>query len=161
MKIYFTLSEMQVLEFIASRRYEITASRGKEMIQSSQRPFQIVLDGVWSEYAVAKMLNLNFDLNCDYRKFEQDLTSHKGSTIDVKSTNKEGGNLNAVGWSRTKPADIFVLCEIHHDHVKVIGWVDRESFLTEDNIFDIGKQKFSVSTAKIRSMVYPCGQHYV
>ena len=142
MKIFFTVTEMQVLEFLASRRYEITSSRGKEMIQSNQRPFQIVLDGVWGEYAVAKMLNLNFDLNCDYRKFEADLISSKGKTIDVKSTNKEGGNLNAVGLSRTKPADVFVLCQIHHDHVNVIGWVDRNSFLVDDNIYDIGNGPF-------------------
>jgi hypothetical protein len=142
MKIYLTITEMQVLEFVAGRRYEITSSRTTEMIQSSKRPFQIVLDGVWGEYAVSKMLNLHFDLNCDYRKFEADLTSHKGNFIDVKSTTTEGGNLNAVGWSRTKPADIFILCEIHHDHVDVIGWIDRHTFLVEDNIYDIGNGPF-------------------
>jgi hypothetical protein len=142
MIIDFTITELQILEFISSRRFEETSRHGKERIQSSFDRFQIVLDGVYSEYAVSKALNLHFDLNCNYRKFDADLTSHKGSLIDVKSTRTEGGNLNAVAWSVKKPADIYILTEIYDASVKIVGWIDRDSFLSEDNIFDVGNGPF-------------------
>lgn len=142
MMIDFSITEMQILEFIASRRFEETSRKGKEKKQSNFDRFQIVLDGVWSEYAVSKVLNVSFNLDCDYRKFEADLTSHKGSTIDVKSTRSHGGNLNAVGWSGNKPAEIYILTEIYDASVKVVGWIDRDSFIAEDNIFDVGNGPF-------------------
>ena len=104
------------------------------------------VDGVMSEYAVAKHYNIHFDMNCNYRKFGADLISQKGKTIDVKSTRKENGNLNAVGWSKSKPADIYVLTEIVtneiENKVKLIGWIAKENFLTDEYVTDIGKGDF-------------------
>ena len=84
----------------------------------------------------------SFDLNCDYRKFGADLISHKGKLIDVKCASKIGGNLNAVGWSGTKPVDVFVLTELHSTCVRVIGWIPRKEFLVDENRIDIGNGEY-------------------
>lgn len=144
--IDLSTTEMQIIEFIAALRYYETSSKGTERKQSSLDSLQMGVDGVMSEYAVAKHYNIHFDMNCDYRKFGADLISQKGKTIDVKSTRKENGNLNAVGWSKSKPADIYVLTEIitneHQNKVKLIGWINKESFLIPEYISDVGNGDF-------------------
>jgi hypothetical protein len=141
--ILFTKTELQILDYVATRRYIETSSKGKEMQQDTSRsPWQICLDGVYGEYAVGKHYNLFFDLNCDYRKFGADFVRTNGLKIDVKSTRTTGGPLNATKWSVKKPADTFILTEIYDDFVNIIGWVDRVTFLKDDNIFDVGNGPF-------------------
>jgi len=113
-------------------------------------PVQIAIDGVMTEYAVAKFLNLHFDLNCNYRKFGADLISHTGLLIDVKSTETVGGNLNATKRSVDKPADAFVLTEIHSSHVAIVGWIGRERFLCDENLKNVGNGVFySIAQSKL------------
>ena len=131
-------SEYRILGFIGAMRFQATSEQGLERKQSGISSLSIVIDGVISEYAVAKHFNLNFDLNCDYRKFGVDLTSKLGKTIDVKSTRKLGGNLNAVSWSVNKPADIFILVELDFEYINIVGRIDRIDFLKEENLTDVG-----------------------
>jgi hypothetical protein len=106
-----------------------------------------------SEYAVAKLLNVHFDFNCDFRKFGADRIGRSGKTIDVKSTRKQGGNLNAVKWSENKPAEIFILTEIGLDFVNVVGFISREDFLIDANLTDIGNGAFySVPRNKLKAI---------
>lgn len=129
-----TVTELQILDYVATRRYIATSNKGKEMKQDPTRsPWEIVLDGVYGEYAVAKHFNLFIDLNCDYRKFGADLEQNDGSTIDVKSTRRTGGPLNATEWAIRKPADIFILTEIYDTEVHIVGWIDRATFLVDSN----------------------------
>ena len=121
----------------------MTSAEGTEMRQDkSLDAIQMSINGVATEYAVSKMLNLHFDLNCDYRKFGADLVSQKGSKIDVKCTKRHGGNLNAVAWSTNKPADIFILTEINGCDVNIIGWIDRATLIHPDNIANVGNGEF-------------------
>lgn len=144
--IELSQTEVQIVEFIAALRFYETSSKGTERKQSNLDSLQMGVDGVMSEYAVAKHHNIHFDMNCNYRKFDADLISNKGKKIDVKSTRREGGNLNAVGWSKDKPADIYVLTEIITDElnnkVKLVGWIEKELFLTPENIKDVGNGQF-------------------
>jgi hypothetical protein len=87
------------------------------------------------------LLNLNFDFDCTFRKFGADLKMHTGETIDVKST-KPGGNLNAVKWSKGKDADYFVLTEIHHNFVGIVGYIQRDLFLIDRNLCNVGNGEF-------------------
>ena len=153
MRIPLSDSELRTLGFIGCLRFQNTMEQGQEMKQSGAGGLNIVIDGVISEYAVAKYLNVHFDVNSDYRKFGADLVSRKGKLIDVKSTRKEGGNLNAVLWSSKKPADIYILTEIYFDYVLIIGYINREDFLIEENITDIGNGQFySVSQSKLKPL---------
>ena len=143
--IQLTLSktEIAICRYIGTMRYEITSKYGTDAQQdSSQKGIEMSIDGVISEYAVSKYMNLHFDLNCDYRKFGADLVSQKGSKIDVKCTKRHGGNLNAVAWSTNKPADIFILTEINGCDVNIIGWIDRATLIHPDNIANVGNGEF-------------------
>lgn len=134
--IGITLSgtEYRILRGIGKLRHEQTSNQTVENIQSQKDPIEISIQGVITEYAVAKFLNLNFDLDCDYRAFGADLIGHRGTLIEVKSTETVGGNLNAVKKSVSKPCDVFVLTEIHSTHVAIVGWIQRDRFLVEKNI---------------------------
>jgi len=138
-----TVTEIDICSFIGKKRHEITSKYGKERKQDeTQNSLQMSIDGVITEYAVAKTLNLTFDLNCDFRKFGADLTLNDGRTIDVKSTYTVGGNLNAVIWSVGKPCDFFVLTEIRSSHVRIVGSIGREKFLRPENLINVGRGEF-------------------
>ena len=138
-----TVTELDVCMYIGKLRHSITSKQGTERKQDDrQNSLQLSINGVITEYAVAKTLNLNFDLNCDFRKFGADLITADGRTIDVKSTTTAGGNLNAVGWSVEKPCDVFVLTEIHPTHVRIVGWIGRKKFLQPENLRDVGHGGF-------------------
>jgi hypothetical protein len=138
-----TVTELDICMYIGKMRYTTTAQHRPEgKKDTKQNGLQMCIDGVITEYAVAKTLNLNFDLNCDFRKFGADLTLQDGRTLDVKSTYTVGGNLNAVKWSVEKPCDVFVLTEIHPSHVRIVGWIGRGKFLRPENLKDVGRGEF-------------------
>ncbi len=146
-------TEINLIHVIGTMRYSITSEQGNDRNQSGANGLNMSIDGVMSEYAVAKLLNVHFDFNCDYRKFGADLIGRTGKTIDVKSTRKQGGNLNAVKWSENKPAEIFILTEIGFDFVDVVGFITREDFLIDANLTDIGNGAFySVPRNKLKAM---------
>lgn len=142
-RVHLSQTEIMLCQQIGKLRNEITSKHATDRKQDQrQDSVEISINGVFAEYAVSKALNLHFDLNCDYRKFGADLVSHKGATIDVKCTTKEGGNLNAVIWSDSKPADIFILAELHYSHVKLAGWIRAEHFLISEHLKDVGNGPF-------------------
>jgi hypothetical protein len=148
-----TVTELEICWFIGKMRYTITAQHRPEGKQDTkQNGLQMCVDGVITEYAVAKVLNLNFDLNCDFRKFGADLTLSDGRTIDVKSTYTAGGNLNAVSWSVDKPCDFFVLTEIRASHIRIVGVIARDKFLRPENLTSVGRSEFySVPQTALKS----------
>jgi hypothetical protein len=146
-------TEINLIHVIGTMRFNITSEKGTDRNQSGADGLNMSIDGVMSEYAVAKLLNVHFDFNCDFRKFGADLIGRTGKTIDVKSTRKQGGNLNAVKWSENKPAEIFILTEIGLDFVDVVGFITRNDFLIDENLTDVGKGEFySVPRSKLRML---------
>lgn len=151
-RVYLSKTEFEIVEFVGRLRSKITSAQGTDMLQeTSMNGEQASIDGVLTEYAVAKYLNLHLDLNCDFRAFGADLVSHRGATIDVKSTRRAGANLNAVGWSNGKCADVFVLTEILPTCVGIVGWIHRDSFLRNENVVTPKDRKpyYSVPRSKL------------
>jgi hypothetical protein len=140
--IVLTKTEIYLCKHIAEVRNYITSSNTLDRIQSSRDNLEITVDGVMAEYAVSKLLNLHFSFNCDYRKFEADLITPDGLMIDVKSTRKPGGNLNAVLWSTKKDADLYICTEILDEAVRVVGAISKQAFLTQRNLQDRGNGPF-------------------
>lgn len=136
-------TEVMVCNYIGKLRNHVTSQHANDRKQDQTLDgVQISINGVITEYAVSKFLQLPFDLNCNYRKFGADLVTRKGKTIDVKCTSKVGGNLNAVVWSGKKPVDAFVLTEIHNTCVRIIGWINSKDFLIDENLFDVGNGEY-------------------
>lgn len=134
-RFYPSVTEIEICRFIGTIRHRETSRHGTERKQDdTQDSLEISIVGVMSEYAVAKHLNLNFDLDCDYRKFGADLVSKKGAKIDVKCSKTLDGNLNAVAWSKNKDADIYVLTALGSTFIDIIGWVHKDNFLIDENL---------------------------
>lgn len=142
-RVHLTPSEIAICNYVGKYRNHITSKHGTERKQDQRQDGeQMSIRGVLTEYAVSKFLNLHFDLNCEFRKFGADLVTAKGKTVDVKCTSTEGGNLNAVAWSEQKPCDVFVLTEIRHSHVLIVGWINAVDFLRDHNKRDVGNGPF-------------------
>ena len=138
-EVPLTETEIMVCNYIGKLRNHVTSQHAKDRRQDKTIDgVKMSVDGVLTEYAVSKYLKLPFDLNCNFRKFDADLITRKGNKIDVKCASKIGGNLNAVGWSREKPVDVFILTELHTSCVRIIGWIGKDDFLTEENLIDVG-----------------------
>jgi hypothetical protein len=115
-------------------RYATTNDACAEQIQSDLDPLGIVVDGVIGEYCVAKHLNLHFSLDTDLRDWGADLIGRNGETIDVKTTRKQGGRLNATRTSQKKNFDYYILCELANDGAHIVGGITREMFINDKNL---------------------------
>jgi len=115
-------------------RYATTNDACAEQIQSDLDPLGIVVDGVVGEYCVAKHLNLHFSLDTDLRDWGADLIGRNGETIDVKTTRKQGGRLNATRTSQKKNFDYYILCELANDGAHIVGGITREMFINDKNL---------------------------
>ena len=120
--------------FIGAMRYATTNDACAEQIQSDLDPLGIVVDGVIGEYCVAKHLNLHFSLDTDLRDWGADLIGRNGETIDVKTTRKQGGRLNATRTSQKKNFDYYILCELANDGAHIVGGITREMFINDKNL---------------------------
>lgn len=142
-RVELSSTEHYLCQQIGELRHRITSQRGKEMKQDEKLDgFAMSVEGVITEYATAKALNLHFDMNCDYRNFGADLYTQKGKSIDVKCVSKQGGDLNAVGWSVNKAADVYILTEIYHSSVGIVGWVNGQDFLVPEYLKEGQKGPF-------------------
>ena len=91
LNVYFTQTEYDICRYIGEMRYKITAQHVPDNRQdNTQDPMQMCIDGVLTEYAVAKTLNLSFDLNCDFRQFGADLTNRDGKPLEVEVRDLQG-----------------------------------------------------------------------
>jgi hypothetical protein len=134
----FTHSEMELLDFVAKLRSTKTSEKTKEQIRSNLDPFVIQQWGVYSEYAVAKKLNLFFDWDCEYRiPFPMDLKLDTGETIDIKCTKWHGTRINKKEDNYKEKPNFYIACvfredvdakNILHRAVKIVGFIDAEKF---------------------------------
>jgi len=62
----------------------------------NQDTWSIDIDGMVGEYCVAKFLNLCPDLTVGIRSGGADLMTHKGMSMDVKTTRHKNGKLLAT-----------------------------------------------------------------
>ena len=150
MRIDLSNSEFRICQFVGTMRYHTTSRACEEQIQSTMNPLDIVIDGVIGEYCVAKHLNLHFSLDTDLRDWGADLVTYHGKTVDVKTTRKKGGNLNATLTSADKNFDLYVLCELQSGGADIVGWINRKAFIRPENIVDgVKKPYYSVTRDKL------------
>ena len=151
--VRLTDTEIELLTIVGRTRHRETSQQGSEFKQDQKLDgLQISIVGAITEYAVAKHIGAFFSLNADYSPpFPPDLVSKSGSTIDVKCTSKQGGNLNAILRSVQKPVDIYILTEYHAPVVYLMGWIESENFLIDANIKNVGNGDFySMPQSKLK-----------
>ena len=151
--VRLTDTEIAMLTACGKMRYNETSQHGMDHQQDQrQNGLEMSIIGAITEYAVAKHLQVFFDLNCDYAPpFPPDLVSKSGNTIDVKCTRKQGGHLNAVLRSVKKPVDIYILTEYQPPVVYLVGWIESKILLVDANIKNVGNGSFySMPQSKLK-----------
>lgn len=151
-------SEIALLMKIGEMRNKTTSKHSPDMAQDkTQNSVQMSIQGTIGEYAVAKRLNLHFDMNTAYRNFGADLISHRNAKIDVKSTTKAGGNMNAVGWTKPEDADVYILTEVEIPFVNIVGWIKSTDFIKEENIVYPPEKRpfYTISQNRLNSFTPP------
>jgi hypothetical protein len=133
-KVLLTDTEVEICKIIGKIRNIKTSALCAEQIQSNKDPIQISIDGVLSEYMIAKHKGWFFDLNCEVRKFGADLIAPTGHKIDVKSTRRINGDMNVRITHATKNYDFYVLVELDaNDNGTIVGIASREVVIDDEN----------------------------
>lgn len=133
-EVFFTETEYYICKMIGELRYAQTSKVCAEQRQSLIDPTAISVDGVLSEYLVAKHKKWFFDLNCDVRKFDADLIAPTGHKIDVKCTRRIDGDMNVRHTHKTKNYDYYVLVELKERSGIIIGIADRNTVVNDANL---------------------------
>jgi hypothetical protein len=133
-KVELTDTEVEICSIIGKIRHLKTSAVCNEQKQSELDAMQISIDGVLSEYIVAKHKGWFFDLNCDVRKFGADLIAPTGHKLDVKSTRLKNGNMTVRYNHNKKDYDFYVLVELtEENNGLIIGIAPRSVVIDEEN----------------------------
>ena len=138
MRIDLHESELLICRFIAVMRQSCAMNKVVDQQMGKQDNWGINIDGLVSEYCVAKYLNLHLDVNVKNRKGSSDLLSHKNKTIDVKSTRYKNGKLLATLKKIGNPSDHYILVIVDDFGGDIIGWISKENLFIPDNIINVG-----------------------
>jgi hypothetical protein len=152
MFVEMTETERRIAQFIAKCRDAACRSNNvTDKQQGNQDPSQIEYDGILSEMAVAKKLNLYPDFTTQVRKGGYDLL-WGDKRVDVKSTRY---NNVILCISITKPVDacdLYISTRITtDDNVEMIGCIESDKAIHADNVGDLGHGKcYVIDVGKLR-----------
>lgn len=141
MKITIEEELHDVIKYLAKKRYDSNRKSGvKDMKVGNQSTELTDLEGLAGEFAFCKAFNLFPDLSILPRSGSHDCITHKGKTVDIKTTRYPNGKLVERVTNKLK-ADIYVLMVGEFPTYECIGWVESGEFLKEENITDLGHGK--------------------
>ena len=138
-KITLNETEKKICEYLAKSRYscarENNVHNGKIGPQSN---WETDLNGIGSEFAFCKMINVYPDLSIYPRKGGHDCLTHKNKTINVKSTKYKNGRLLTKMDTDPKDSDYFVLMVGEFPTYEFRGFIESEELIKKENIIDLG-----------------------
>ena len=133
------------LRSVLSRGNKVT-----DMKRTDMAGLDIDAQGVTAEYAVAKHLNVFFDLGLSPRTGSADGVMN-GYSYDVKSTHHALGKLLAT-LKDNPDVDMYIMC-ITPDRwtVKLVGWCWKKELINKKNIKDLGYGKgYALEQSQLR-----------
>jgi hypothetical protein len=133
------------LRSVLSRGNKVT-----DMKRTDMAGLDIDAQGVTAEYAVAKHLNVFFDLGLSPRAGSADGVMN-GYSYDVKSTHHALGKLLAT-LKDNPDVDMYIMC-ITPDRwtVKLVGWCWKKELINKKNIKDLGYGKgYALEQSQLR-----------
>ncbi len=133
-----TESEQKIANYIAKSRY--TNSRKSGITDNKKGPqsnYETDLEGVGSEMAAAKILNLWPDLGTSGEIPDHDLIINN-KTIDVKSTKYKTGRLIAGLHKKNKACDYYMLMIGSFPEYECAGFCKKENILNDKTITNLG-----------------------
>jgi hypothetical protein len=141
MKIELDYLEVRLCEYIGELRSSI--ARKSNVIDAKmgkQNGIDADIQGFKAEYAFAKLYNLFPDFGLGARSGSYDGKTRYGTRYDIKSTNRKDGNLLST-LKVNNDVDVYILAYVNENIVEFIGWIDKSSFIREENIKDMGHGK--------------------
>lgn len=94
-------------------------------------------NAIGAEIAFCKLINAYPDLQYEDRRVSDTRLSN-GKTVDVKSTDREEGNLLVPLWKDRRQSDIYVLMIGTFPGYRCAGFAPQEDIFLDQNISDIG-----------------------
>ena len=138
MRINLTEAELFICRMLGVMRRSEAMHKVSNKQIGKDDTWSIDIDGVVSEYCVAKMLNICPDLTVSVRSGGIDLISSKGKTIDVKSTRHKNGRLLATLKKVDDPCDVYILAIVDDFGADIIGWCESNELFSDKNKIDLG-----------------------
>ena len=130
-------NEQQLCKTIAKNRYENAREKGfrKSEIVEVNSHTSIDVDGVGSEMAAAKVLNVYYDIETDFQASE--LPTHdlmyKGKTVDVKTTKYKTGRLIVMPHKKNDQCELYLLVVGEFPEYTVVGCATYDEIVKEEN----------------------------
>ena len=150
-EINLTDDEVMMCQHIGHLRSVLSRGNNiKDRKQSNMAGLDIDAQGVTAEYAVAKHLNVFFDLGLSPRAGSADGVM-KGHSYDVKSTHPAFGKLLAT-LKDNPDVDMYIMC-LTPDRwtVKMVGWCWKKELINKKNIKDLGYGKgYALEQSQLR-----------
>lgn len=136
--IKLTPAELHVCRMLGVMRRSEAMHKVVDRQVGKDDTWAIDIDGVVSEYCVAKLLNVCPDLTVSVRNGGADLLGRTGKTIDVKSTRYTNGRLLSTIKKSEDPCEIYVLVIVDDFGGNVVGWASHDELFREENKTDLG-----------------------
>jgi len=151
-KVTLDKTEQDIAESLAKRRYNAARKAGVTNAKIGPQSNHLTdLEGIGSEFAFCKLLNLFPDLTVGARKGGHDcmMFSHK---VDVKATKYKTGRLLARTSKAMEDSDLYALMIGEFPTYTFAGWAWNHELLKEENIIDLGHGKgFALSQDQLNS----------
>ena len=131
--------EAEICMMLAKARYECARGNSVENRKiGPQSNWETDLNGIGSEFAFCKMINVYPDMSIYPRKGGHDCVTHKNKKINVKSTKYKTGRLLTKMDTNPKDSDYFVLMVGEFPSYEFKGYIESEELIQEKNIIDLG-----------------------
>lgn len=140
MIVELNLAEQKLAQYLAKARYENARGRNKpDMKKGPQSNEQTDLEGIASEIAAAKAVNVYPDLETDLDDLPDiDLLSRKGYSIDVKATTYPNGKLITALWKKDKSCQFYMLVIGKFPKYRIAGIMSADELMRDQRIKNLG-----------------------
>jgi hypothetical protein len=138
MRIDLSKEELLICRTIGVMRRSCAMNNVVDQQMGNQDTWSIDIDGMVGEYCVAKFLNLCPDLTVGIRSGGADLMTHKGMSMDVKTTRHKNGKLLATLKKAEDPCAVYTLVIVDDLGGDIVGWAGKKDLFKEENKSDLG-----------------------
>tara|TARA_R110000803_G_C11816023_1_gene301333 strand:+ start:84 stop:575 length:492 start_codon:yes stop_codon:yes gene_type:complete len=155
MIVELNLAEQKLAQYLAKARYENARGRNKpDMKKGPQSNEQTDLEGIASEIAAAKAVNVYPDLETDLDDLPDiDLLSRKGYSIDVKATTYPNGKLITALWKKDKSCQFYMLVIGKFPKYRIAGIMSADELMRDQRIKNLGHgDTYAAEQTELQSM---------
>jgi len=131
-------AEQRLAKFLATRRYQNARSKGLFNAKMGDQSNELTdLEGIASEIAFCKLMNIYPDLDLDHTN-SADCFLRDGRAVDVKSTVYNSGRLLSVRWKDASKVDIFVLMVGEFPRYRCAGFMSSAELIQPNRLVNLG-----------------------